>query len=56
MDLFGWEGADADLMFAQDTSLAGQFVQQRKLRMRAQEAALQEVAKSKLRRLLPRNK
>ena len=35
-------------------ALAGQFVQQWKLRMRAQEATLKEVAKSKLRRLLAR--
>ena len=38
-------------MFAQETSLAGQFVQLWKLRMRAREVALKEVANSKLRRL-----
>ena len=54
-DCFGWEDGDEDLLFAQDTSLAGQFVQQWKLRMRAQEATLEEVANSKLRRLLARN-
>ena len=37
VDLFGWGGKDEDLMFPQDTSVAGQFAQQRKLRMRAQE-------------------
>ena len=44
------------LLFAQDTSLAGQFVQQGKLRMRAQEATLKEAPNSKLRRLPARNK
>ena len=43
-------------MFAQDTSVAGQFAQQWKLRLRAQEATLKEIANSKLRRLLARNK
>ena len=52
-DLFGWEVSDEDLMFARDTSLAGQFVQQRKLRLRAQEPALKGVANSKLRRPHP---
>ena len=56
MDLFGWEGQDEDLLFAQDTSLAGQFAQQWKLRMQAREATLGEIAKSKLRRLLAQNK
>ena len=39
-------------MFAQDTSLAGQCVNQWKLRDRAQEATSREVANSKLRRIL----
>ena len=39
-DLHGWGDRDEDLAFAQDTSLSGQFVQQWKLRMMAQEAAL----------------
>ena len=43
-------------MFTQDTSLAGQFVQRRKLRMRAQEASQKEIADGILRRLLARNK
>ena len=55
VDLFGWEDVDEDLLFAQDTALAGQFVQQWKLRMRAHEATLKQVANSKLRRLLARN-
>ena len=55
-DLFGWDDTDEDLIFTQDTSLAGQFVQNWKLRMRAQEAALNAVAKSKLRRLLAYSK
>ena len=46
-DLFGWDGRDGDLIFTQDTSLPGQFVQQWELRMRAREAALKEVANSK---------
>ena len=56
VDLFGWEGGDEDMLFAQDSSLAGQFVNQWKLRMRAQEATLKEIANNKLRRVLPRNK
>ena len=56
VDFCGWEDGDEDLLFAQDSSLAGQFVQQWKLRTRAQEATLKEVANSKLRRLLARNK
>ena len=56
VDLFGWEKKDGDLLSAQDTSLSGQFVQQWTLNMMAQKAALKEVAKSKLRRLLAYNK
>ena len=37
-------------MFAQETSLPGQFAQQQKLRAMAQEAAVKEMANSKLRR------
>ena len=55
-ELFRWEGGDGDLMFTQDTFSAGQFVQQWKLRVRGQEAALKEVAGSKLRRLVAHNK
>ena len=54
-DLFGWDDSEEDLFFAQDTSLAGQFVNQWKLRMRAQEATLREVANSKLRRISAHN-
>ena len=53
-DNFGWGDEDEDL-FAQDTSLSGQFVAQWKLRMMAQEAALREIANSKLRRILAFN-
>ena len=56
VDFFGSEDGDADLLFAQDASLEGQFVQQWKLRKRAQEATRKEVANSKLRRSLARNK
>ena len=56
VDSFVWGDGNEDLLFAQDASLAGQFVQRWKLRMRAQEATLKEVANSKLRRLLARNK
>ena len=56
MDLYGWDDSDGDLLFAQDTSILGQFAQQRQLRIRAQEAALKEIANSKLRRLLAYNK
>ena len=42
-------------MCSQDTSLSGQFVQRWRLRIMAQEAALKEVAKRKLRRLLAYN-
>ena len=56
MDLYGWDDTDEDLLFAQDTSISGQFVHQWQLRMRAQEASLKEIANSKLRRLLAYNK
>ena len=56
IDLLGWEDNNGALVFAQDTSSVGQFVQQRKLRMRAQEATVKEVANSKLRRLRAYNK
>ena len=56
VDLFGCAGGDEDMMFAQDASLAGHFTQQWKLRAKAQEATLKDIAKSKLRRLLARNK
>ena len=59
VDLFGWDDSDEELLFAQDTSLVGQFANHSgnligrtsewKLRMRAQEATLREVANSKLR-------
>ena len=55
-DFFGWAGDDEDLLFSKNTSLYRQFARQRELRKRAQEAALKEVAKSKLRRLLAYNK
>ena len=48
--------SDDDLLFAQDTSISGQFVHQWQLRIRAQEAALKEIANSKLRRPLAYNK
>ena len=51
-DLYGWEDKDEDLTFAQDTSLSGRFVQQWALRIMAQEAALREIADSRLRKLL----
>ena len=56
VDSIGWEGSDEDLMFAQDASPAGQFAQQWKLRMRAEEATSKEIANSKLRRVLARKK
>ena len=56
VDLCGWEDDNEDLLCTQDTLLAGQFAQHWKLRTRAQEAALKEVAKSKLRGLLADNK
>ena len=56
VDLFGWTDGAVDMLFAQDTSLAGQCANRRKLRMRAQEATLKEIANSKLRRPLARNR
>ena len=56
VELFGWEAKDEDLMFAQGTCAAGRFVQQRKLRMRAQGATRKKIANSELRRLLTYNK
>ena len=55
-NLYGWEDKDEDLAFAQDASLLGQFVQQWKLPMVAQAAALKEIASSLPRRLLAFNK
>ena len=49
-------GAYRDLQFAQDTSISGRFAQQRKFRMLAQAVAFKGVTKSKLRRLLAREK
>ena len=56
VDSFGWDGGEEDLTFAEDIPLAGQFVQQWKLRVRAQEATMREIARSKLRRLLAHSK
>ena len=56
MDRCGCDDADEDLLFVQDTSISGQFVQQWLLRIRAQKAALKEISDSKLRRLLAYNK
>ena len=53
-DFFGWADGDEDVLFAQETPLAGQFVKQWKLRARAQEATLKEVANGDW--LLERNK
>ena len=50
--LLGSDDDNEHLAFARHTSLAGQFAQQSERRMRAQEAALEAVANSKLRRLL----
>ena len=50
--LSGRENNDEDMMFTQDTSPSEQFAQPRKLRMRTKDAALKEVANSKLRRPL----
>ena len=47
---------DEDLLFAQDPSLSGQFVQQWKSPILAPEAALQGVANNKLRRAQTQNK
>ena len=52
VDLLGWDDRGEDLVFAHDTSVAGRFAQQWQLRLKAQEATLKEIAKSKLRRLL----
>ena len=54
--LYVWEDEDQDLAFAQDASLSAQFVQQWRLRMMAQEAALKEIANSGQRQLLAFNK
>ena len=49
-----WPADDADLKFAQYTSISGQIAQQRK--KRGGRRALNEITGSKLRRLLARNK
>ena len=48
MDLYGWEDKDGDLVFAQDTSVSGQFAQQWRLRMLVREAASKEIADSRV--------
>ena len=55
-DLFGREDGGEDMMFAQDTALAGQFVNQWKIRAEAQEATRAVIANNKLRWLLAFNK
>ena len=54
-DLFGWGGGDENLLFAQDASLARQFVNYWELRMRAQGATMRKVISSKLCRILAHN-
>ena len=56
MDPYGWGDQDEGLLFAQDASVPGRRAQQWELRMLAREAALKEVANSKLRGLLAYNK
>ena len=53
---YGWGDQDENLLFEQDSSVSGQFAQQWKLRMMAEEAALKEAANSKLKRHLAYNK
>ena len=53
--VYGWEDKDEDLTFAQDTSKSGQFAQQWKLRIMAQDAASKEIANSRLRKVLAYN-
>ena len=55
VDIYGWGDQDEDLLFAQDASASGRFARQWELFMMAQEAALKEVASSKLRRFLAYN-
>ena len=52
VDLFGRDIEGEHLLFAQDTSLAGNLVQQWKLRVMVQEDASGDAANRKLRRLL----
>ena len=51
-----WGDKDEDLPLAQDSSLSRLVAQRRKLRMMAQGAALEDIADSRLRRLLAYNK
>ena len=55
-DLSGWQDGGDDLLFARETSNSGQVVQQWKLRMMAQEPALEGMANGKWRRLLARKR
>ena len=55
VDLFGWDDKDKDPLFARDASFSSEFGKQWTLHIMAQEAALKEVATSKLRRLLAYN-
>ena len=56
VDLYGWDDREEDLLFAQDTSVSGQFAQEWELRRMAHEAASKEVANSGLRSLSTYNK
>ena len=47
MGLCGWEAKEKKMLFAQDTSLSGRIAQQWKLRVTAEEAELEEVARSR---------
>ena len=52
MDFHGQKEKEEDLTSAQDTSTSGQLAQRSKLRIMAQDAALKEIAISRLRKLL----
>ena len=49
---FTWRDDESDWKFSQDTSISGEFVQRRKVRATAREAALEEIANSRLRCVL----
>ena len=54
--LYSWQDTDADLDFEQHASISSQITPKWKLRVMAREATSREMATSKLRRILDRNR
>ena len=55
VDVYPWQGDDADLDFAQKTSISGQFMSLWKLREMAQGTTLKGITNNAMRRIVARN-